>query len=37
MAYTTRCFSLVLGYKGNKHKGYKWVLAFLEFKGLIKE
>jgi len=37
MAYTIRCFSLVLNYKGNRRKRYKRVLAFLESKGLIKE
>jgi len=37
MAYTIRCFNLILGYKGNKYRGYKRVLAFLESRGLIKE
>jgi len=37
MAYIIKCLSLVLGYKSNKYKGYKWVLALLEFRGLIKE
>jgi len=37
MAYIFRCFSLILGCKGNKYKGYKRVLALLEFRGLVKE
>jgi len=37
MVYIIKYLSLVLGYKGNKHNGYKWVLVFLEFKGLIKD
>jgi len=37
MAYVIRCLSLVLGYKGNKSGGYKRVLAFLKFKGLVKK
>jgi len=37
MASTIRCFNLFLGYKGNKYKGYKWILALLKFKGLVKE
>ena len=36
MAYIIRCFSPVLGYKSNKYRGYKWVLAFLECRELIK-
>jgi len=36
MASIIRCFNLVLGYKGNKCRGYKWILAFLKPKGLIK-
>jgi len=35
MAYIFRCLSLILGYKGNRYKGYKQVLAFLEFRRLI--
>ena len=27
---------LVLGYKGNEYKGYKWILAILKLKGLVK-
>jgi len=37
MAYIIRCLSLILGYKGNGHKGYKRVLALLESKGLVKK
>jgi len=37
MAYIIKCLNLVLGYKSNIYKGYKRVLAFLEFKKLIKE
>jgi len=36
MASTVRCFNLVLSYKGNKYKRYKWILIFLKLKGLIK-
>jgi len=36
MASTVRCLNLVLGCKGNGCKGYKWILAFLKLKGLIK-
>jgi len=32
MANTVRCFKSVLGYKGNKCKGYKWILAILKLK-----
>jgi len=35
MANIIKCFNLVLGYKGNKCKGYKWILALLKLKGLI--
>ena len=37
MAYTIKCLSLVLGYKGNGRKEYKQVLTFLKFKELIKK
>jgi len=37
MACIFRCLSLILGYKGNRRRGYKWVLAFLESRGLIKK
>jgi len=37
MACIIRGLSLILGYKGNKYKGHKQVLALLEFKGLVKE
>jgi len=36
MASIIKCFSLVLGYKGNKYRGYKWILALLKLRGLIK-
>jgi len=37
MAYIIKCFNLILSYKNNGYKGYKWVLAFLKFKKLIKK
>jgi len=37
MASTVRCVTLVLGSKGNKYKGYKWILAFLKPRRLVKE
>jgi len=37
MASTIKCPNLVLGYKGNKCKGHKWILIFLKPKGQIKE
>jgi len=37
MANIIRCFNLVLGYKGNGYKEYKWILAFLKLKRLIKK
>ena len=37
MANITKCFNLVLGYKGNKYKGYKWILALLKLRELIKK
>jgi len=36
MANIIRCPNLVLSYKDNRYKGYKWILAFLKPKGLIK-
>jgi len=36
MANTIRCFNLILSYKGNKCKEYKWILVFLKFKKLTK-
>ena len=36
MASTVKYFNLVLGYKSNKYRGYKWILAFLKHRGLIK-
>jgi len=37
MASIIKCLNLVLNYKGNKRRGYKWILALLKPKGLIKE
>jgi len=37
MANIIRCFNLVLGYKGNKCRGYKRILALFKLKGLIKK
>jgi len=36
MANTVKCPNLVLGYKGNKYRGHKWILAFLKPRGLVK-
>ena len=36
MVNIIKCFNLVLGCKGNRYKGYKWILALLKLKGLIK-
>ena len=36
MASTVKCFKLVLGYKGYKYGGYKWILAILKLRGLVK-
>ena len=36
MASTIKCFKSVLGYKGNKYRKYKWILAILKLKGLVK-
>jgi len=36
MAYIIRRLNLVLSYKGNRYRRYKWVLALLKLKGLIK-
>ena len=36
MASIVRCFKLVPGYKGNKCRGYKWILAILKLRGLVK-
>ena len=36
MVNTIKYLNLVLGYKGNKYKGYKWILAILKLKGLVK-
>jgi len=37
MASAVRCPNLVLGYKGNRYRGHKWILAFFKPKGLIKK
>jgi len=37
MAGTVRCITLVLGSKGNRCRGYKWILALLKLRGLVKE
>ena len=37
MAGTVKCVTLVLGSKSNGCRGYKWILALLEFKRLVKE
>jgi len=37
MASIVKCFNSVLGYRGNKYKGYKWILAFLKLRKLIKK
>jgi len=36
MAGVIKYLNLVLGYKGNKYKRYKWILVFLKPRGLIK-
>jgi len=37
MASIIRCPNLVLGYKDNKYRRYKWILAFLKPRGLVKK
>jgi len=37
MAYIIKYLNPILGYKGNKNKRHKRVLAFLKFKELIKK
>jgi len=45
MVNAVRYLNLVLGYKDNKYRGYKWILALLKpkeliiklIKGLVKE
>jgi len=37
MASTIRCLNLILSNKGNKSRGYKWILALLKLKRLIKK
>jgi len=36
MASAVRYPNTVLGYKGNRYKGHKQILAFLKSKGLVK-
>jgi len=36
MAGAVRCLNLILGYKGNKCRGHKWILIFLKLRGLVK-
>jgi len=36
MASAVRYPNLILGYKGNKYRGHKWILAFFKPKGLVK-
>ena len=36
MAGIIKCPNLVLGYEGNRHKGHKWILAFLKPRGFKK-
>ena len=35
MANIIRYLSLVLGYKGNRYRGYKWIPAILKPRGLV--
>jgi len=37
MVNTVRYSNLVLSYKGNRYRGYKWILAFLKLRGIIKK
>ena len=37
MANIIRRLSPVPGYKGNGYRGYKWILAILKLKGLVKQ
>jgi len=37
MAGIVRCVTPVLDSKGNGCRGYKWILALLKPKGLVKE
>ena len=36
MVDTIKCLNLVLGYKSNRYKGHKWILAILKLRGLVK-
>jgi len=36
MAGAVRCPNSVPGYKGNRCRGYKWILAFSKPRGLVK-
>jgi len=37
MAGTVRYITLVLGSKGNRYRGHKWILALLKPRGLVKK
>jgi len=37
MASIVRYLTLVLGSEGNKYRGYKWILALLKPRGLVKK
>jgi len=37
MASAVRCLNLVLSYKSNKYRGYKWILVFFKPRELIKK
>ena len=37
MANIIGYLSPVLGYKGNKYRGYKWIPAVLKLRGLVKQ
>jgi len=36
MASVVKYLNLILGYKGNRYRGYKWILVFLKSRELIK-
>jgi hypothetical protein len=36
MANIIRRLNPVLGYKGNRYRGYKWILAVSKLRGLVK-
>ena len=37
MANIIKCLNPILSYKGNGCKEYKWILAILKLRGLIKK